>query len=53
MFQRIKQLGQNLVQKHGAEVGAVVRSRTLIPGAPLIVAAVESACDYAADRGKS
>ena len=54
MFQRIKQLGQNLVQKHGAEVGAIAKiaAHALIPGAPLIVAAVESACDYAADKGQ-
>ncbi len=54
MFDHIKQLGHRLVQGHGAGVGAVAKiaAHALIPGAPLLVAAVESACDYAADKGQ-
>ena len=57
MIQKVRELTQaakNLVAKHGAEVGAVakVAAHALIPGAPIVVAAVESLCDYAADKSQ-
>ena len=53
MFQRIKQFGHNLVQKHGAEVGAVAKiaAHALIPGAA-DRGGGGSACDYAADKSQ-
>ena len=57
MIQKIRDLtnaAKNLVSKHGAEVGAVAKiaAHALIPGAPLLVGAVESLCDYAADKSQ-
>ena len=52
MWQGIKDKAKDLITKHGAEVGAVARvaAQALIPGAPLLVGAVEAVCDYSADK---
>ena len=54
MWESLKTKAKNLVTKHGAEVGAVAKiaAHALIPGAPIMVGAVESLCDYAADKGQ-
>ena len=53
-FRDLTNAAKNLVTKHGAEVGVVAKiaAHALIPGAPLLVGAVESLCDYAADKSQ-
>ena len=52
--EKLREQAKRLVERHGAEVGAVAKiaANALIPGAPLIVSAVETVCDYAADKGQ-
>ena len=52
--EKLREQAKRLVERHGAEVGAVAKiaANALIPGAPLIVSAVEAVCDYAADKGQ-
>ena len=47
MLSTLKDKAKRLVERHGAEVGAVAKiaANALIPGAPMIVSAVE-------DRGQ-
>lgn len=54
MLHRFKQLGTQLVQKHGAEVSGIAKiaAHALIPGAPMIVTAVELICDYASEKNQ-
>lgn len=54
MFRDLTNAAKHLVTKHGAEVGAVAKiaAHALIPGAPLLIGAVESLCDYAADKSQ-
>ena len=57
MIQHLRDLttiAKHLVSNHGAEVGAVAKiaAHALIPGAPIVVGAVESLCDYAADKSQ-
>ena len=44
MWESLKTKAKNLVTKHGSEVGAVAKiaAHSLIPGAPIVVGAVES-----------
>ena len=53
MLSKLREKAKCLIERHGAEVGAVAKiaANALIPGAPLIVSAVESVCDYTADKG--
>ena len=57
MFQKVNTLtniAKSLVVKHGSEVGTVAKiaAHALIPGAPIVVSALESICDYAADKNQ-
>ena len=51
---RVKASASALIRKHGPEVGAVAKiaAHALIPGAPILVGAIEATCDYAADKGR-
>ena len=51
MWSKLITKAQTLVTRHGTEVGMIAKIAThgLIPGAPLLVSAVESLCDYSAD----
>ena len=51
---RLKAKASALIRNHGPEVGAVAKiaAHALIPGAPILVSAVETTCDYAADKGR-
>ena len=44
----LKNRAKQLINKHGAEVGVVAKiaANALIPGAPMIVGAVEAVCGY-------
>lgn len=52
MWQGIKDKAKNLVTRHGVEVGTVAKiaAHALMPGAPILVGAVEALCDYSVDK---
>ena len=54
MLTKLREKAKRLIERHGAEVGTVAKiaANALIPGAPLIVNAVEAVCDYTADKGQ-
>ena len=54
MLSRLKEKVKCLIERHGAEVGAVAKitANALIPGAPIIVGAIEAVCDYTTDKGQ-
>ena len=54
MLSTLKEKAKRLIERHGAEVGAVAKiaANALIPGAPMIVSTVEAVCDYTADKGQ-
>ena len=54
MLSKLKERGRELIKCHGAEVGVVAKivANVLIPGAPMVVNAVETVCDYAADKNQ-
>ena len=55
LWARVKASAGALIRKHGSEVGAVAKiaARALIPGAPILVGAVEATCDYVANKGQA
>ena len=54
MLNRLKERASTLIARHGAEVGVVAKiaANALIPGAPMIVSAIEAVCDYTANKGQ-
>ena len=54
MLSRLRDKAKRLIERHGAEVSAVAKitANALIPGAPVIVSAVEAMCDYTADKSQ-
>ena len=52
MWQDIKDKAKSLVTRHGTEIGTVAKiaAHALMPGAPVLVGAVEALCDYSVDK---